>query len=527
MKQIDPNDMILLRQHRARKRLAAKKKAFGLAFYEPHEKQDLFHRAGRFKGRYVRTGNRFGKSDCGAAEDCAWLLGERVWYPPGDPARTEGLPNHPTKGLLLTQDWGKATEIFTNPQEGDRAGKLIKFLPRNHIRWQKRSGGDIERIYVKRLSGDGESVIYIDTVHSFKQDPLGAESSDWDFIHVDEPIPEKFFEAVSRGLIDRDGKYWFACTPIQEPWINDHFIPQNRLRDTFDKPLIDEEHRLWVISGSIWDNPFLTEQAINDYLRNVPEENRQAREHGVPSALSGMIFKEFDPNRHIVPIDRLPEGWKDWMTPPNDYVIRVAIDPHPKTPHAVQFCATAPTGQCFFYHEIYNQVTISALIRQIREVLQGRSPFLWVCDPAAWINDPLSGRSMADEFFSQACPIQKGSKQLDFGILKTKEALKDPNFLYFREGLVETRWEFDHYTWEPEKERPTDERDHMMENLRRLVTHGLHWINTNAPTPVIKPTDFSKRASTSLNGVAKALKITPDSQDKTIREARRAARYRP
>jgi hypothetical protein len=80
---------------------------------------------------------------------------------------------------------------------------------------------------VKRLTefGGGESVLYVDTVESFKHAQLSAESSYWDFIHFDEPCPRELFIAHKRGLVDRNGKFWFNCTPISEVWINDEFCP--------------------------------------------------------------------------------------------------------------------------------------------------------------------------------------------------------------------------------------------------------------------------------------------------------------
>ena len=35
----------------------------GLAYYRPHDKQSKFHSLAEFTFRYLRTGNRFGKSD--------------------------------------------------------------------------------------------------------------------------------------------------------------------------------------------------------------------------------------------------------------------------------------------------------------------------------------------------------------------------------------------------------------------------------------------------------------------------------
>src|SRR4029077_21016018 len=54
--------------------------AYGIDFYRPHWKQDRFHAAGHKVARYCRTGNRGGKTKCGAAEDVAHLLGGRLWY---------------------------------------------------------------------------------------------------------------------------------------------------------------------------------------------------------------------------------------------------------------------------------------------------------------------------------------------------------------------------------------------------------------------------------------------------------------
>ena len=47
------------------------------------------------------TGNRFGKSTCGSAEDCAFALGARLWLPEGDPIRHLGIPGRATKGVIL------------------------------------------------------------------------------------------------------------------------------------------------------------------------------------------------------------------------------------------------------------------------------------------------------------------------------------------------------------------------------------------------------------------------------------------
>lgn len=466
------------------------KREFGLPFYRPHPKQDAFHAAAEYKGRYLRTGNRFGKSDCGAAEDCAWLLGERVWYPKGHPLRTLGLPKHPVKGLLITQDNDKAEEVFLAIADGDRQGKLFRFLPKGFVRYV-RKGKFINQIFVDRLDGQGTSMLKIYTEHAYKQNPMGAESSDWDFIHVDEPISEGLWLAVSRGLIDRGGKFWFTCTPLSQPWINNMFVPPVYMRTKIDKPIVNG--KLWVITGSIHDNPHLSEEAKEDYLASLPASQRPTREFGDPLAFAGLIYKEFDPQRHILNVSA-PHGWDDWLSPPFNYTIRILIDPHPKEPHAVSFWATSPTGQAINYHELFYQTTLTNLSADIKSVLAGRVPYEVLVDPTAWIVNPATGRRWADDFFEAGLPAMPASKQLDYGILKAQTFLSRPDFLYFSPNLAETRWEFDNYTWQENKEKPIDKRDHMMENFYRACMSGLGYVDVSGAPPAWKPTNLSQTA---------------------------------
>src|ERR1700722_19100995 len=218
------------------KRKAELIRSCALAFYQPHSKQKRFHDAAVFHCRYARTGNRFGKSEMGAAEDVAFALGFRPWIPEGDEGRTRGIPPYPTKGLIITTDWDKSTEVFTSEESGPNIGKLWKYIPKNAILGHGRNhSGAIDVLRIRHISG-GTSVIHLDTVKSFKQNPLGQESSSWDWIHYDEPVPEQMRKAVARGLVDRDGKEWFTCTPLTEPWIDAEFAPdiQTQSKDSAD-----------------------------------------------------------------------------------------------------------------------------------------------------------------------------------------------------------------------------------------------------------------------------------------------------
>lgn len=483
----------------------------GLNFYLPHPKQDLFHRAGEIKRRYARTGNRFGKSDMGAAEDCAFALGYRPWYPEGDPARTAGIPRHSTKGVIVCQDWDKAQEVFTNTEEGAARGKLFRFLPKDSIVNIKRgrSGGGIAEVTIKSIHG-GHSKIHIETVRSFVQNPLGMESSDWDWIHVDEPCPRKMWIALARGLVDRDGSAWFTCTPLTEPWINDYFIPRDRTRDTFDKPeifkekveytdvieevvdgelvqeevTIEEYIDMWVVMGQSSDNPYNSKRGLARYIAELNPEEIECRTKGIPLALSGLVYKDFDLNLHVYGKGHqleCPHGWKDEVTPPKDYTIRTFIDPHPKIPHAVLHFATSPTGQTFIFREMFRPGLISDITEHVKAQVEGYFVRDFLIDPLAYITNPITGTCMADEFYNAGIPVAKAVKDLAYGILKTQAKFRERDehgnaTIFVHRSCSRFLYEIDRYVWNEKGEKPVDEDDHMMENLYRAVLSGLTFV---------------------------------------------------
>jgi hypothetical protein len=484
--------LLLLRQQREMlaKKLAHKQKN-GLLYYEPTDKQKAFHEAGASRRRYVRTGNRWGKSTAGTAEDISWARGFRVWYPEGDERRTLGIPKRAVKGVLLVQDWDKASEIFTNQQQGAGLGKFFKLLPEEWFAGvEKNNTGQICKVLIKSIYG-GISMIFIDTVKSFLSNPAGHESSDWDFIHVDEPIPEAMWEAYSRGLIDRGGFAWFLCTPITEMWINDYFFPDGQIRSKFDDGLSIAGESKWLITGSTYDNTHLSEEDIQQFKADIPKEHWETRISGKPKALSGTIYTEFDPNLHCY--SGVPFGWTSHTEPPSNYTIRVALDPHGMaTPHAVTFCATSPFGTTYFYKEIYESVLSKVLAQMVMQQLSNRVPHVVLCDRHAFVEHPNDGRCMVDDFELEGLSVQPADKDLSRGILNVQAKLAERDrsgrpVLLFSPTLTEHMREFDRYVFDPRTGKPAAKApDHMMENLYRLVNNGLEYYEPVFSTRRIK-----------------------------------------
>lgn len=455
-----------------RERLDIRKKV-GIIHYRPHAKQGQFHAAANFKRRMVRAGNRFGKSQMGCAEDCAYLMGERAWVPKSDLVRTLGIPQKPNKGLVITTDFDKVDEVWTSQKAAP--GKIWQLLPSDFVKSTSRnSSGVIDTIYCQN-----KSILRFDTVKSWQNNPQSSESSDYDFIHVDEPCPEDMWKAASRGLVDRHGPAWFTLTPLKEVWINDMFFPR-RYKESSDKAI--QEGSRWAIHGSMYDNPYLSREAIKEFEDSLTEDEKQCRINGLPLELSGLVYKEFDWDRHV--LQSVPQGWQAFNKPPRGYTVYWALDPHPQTPHAVLFCAVSPLGQRFFWSELFVHTTINLLAKHILGNVDGYYVARAKCDPLAYINDPITGSNIEEELANNGVLVEKATKALSLGILKVKEELRKENNLFFSPELEETLWEFERYVWDKDN-KPKDENDHMMENLYRILLDDPRYIDRDKVSNVV------------------------------------------
>jgi hypothetical protein len=498
-----------LRQENIRlKRIKALRESYGINFYLPHAKQDKFHQAGDKTGRYARTGNRGGKTKCGAAEDVAWCIGGRVWYRNSfdvidgqknvvrqhvgthdHPFVTKGIPTYPVKVLLLVQDWEKAKEIFTN-REGsyETWGDLFQLIPKEALgKVHTSRGGHVDRINVKRLNefGGGESVIAIDTVESYKHAKQSAESGDFDAIHIDEPCPRGMFIAHKRGLVDRNGKFWINCTPLDEMWINDEFCPPGQYSVekapeglAFNK-LAEGGGSRYMITWSINDNPYNTPEAIAEFEAGLTREEKACRLHGLPLAMAGQIYREFVYDMHV--LCDVPEGWDDYDKPPKGYTVRVWWDYHTRLPQAVLFFATDPKGRVFVYDELFDDNLIDPVCRSIISKTEGYHVADREIDPFALIKHPVTSESIQDELLKYGLWFDPATKDLSTGINKVRERLaeRDPQGLptiFFSPRLQQTLFEFSHYVYDLNKNEPKDQDNHMMENLYRAVLNGLAYV---------------------------------------------------
>lgn len=510
---VPDHDSVELLQRRVeiQRRLIALSKANGLAFYRPHYHQHLFH-SSPAKRRGAFTGNRFGKSKMDGAETVAWAVGERTWYkaafdiegvdivngkrvrvvrahhPGGEhhPLVRQGIPPYSTRQLVVCANWDKVEEIWTQ-QASDRPGYIWQFMPAGSARGYTNHAGVISQIV--HSSG---SIIDFMSVDAFKKNPMVAESSNYDRVVFDEPAPRQLWKGVARGLVDRNGQADFALTALEEAWIPEKFDgdpdAKSGIGNDDDRPF--PRHLRYSFRASMLDNPHLSDESIANYENELTEDEKQCRLSGIPLEYSGLVYKEFKKDIHV--LSSIPDGWQDYHLPHKSCILYCRVDTHPVKPHAVSFFAVGPAEIPIQCHEIFQACDADQLAQTIQSYIRLTGCFLGgiKVEPAAWVQDPSTRTtSIAKTLSAHGLFIRKASKDLTNGILTVRSALRQKRIL-FSPNLKRTLWEFSRYRFDPETGKPIDENDHMMENLYRLVIDGVRFFDPDSSNFAIPDEDF-------------------------------------
>lgn len=453
-----------------------------ILYFWPHSiKQMEFFSKCTTKRRAVFAGNRFGKSTAGVIEDICWLLGYRPFFPEGDSRRYSGIPEAGVKGLVIAEDWDKVKEIFTESGvKTDQRGKFFEYLPAWSITGKHTNqNGVIDIIYVQSTVKGRirKSAVYFDTVKSFKNNGAAHESSAWDFIHIDEPIPQAMWTAMSRGLIDRSGMSWWLMTPLKETWMY-YYMTENAATDSGN---------FWYEVADADDNPLLSEVDKQLFYQGLTEDELACRKKGLPLAFGSLVYPNFDQKVHVFP-GTCPKGWVNAYTPPEEWNTAFALDPHSKTPQAVLFVAWDEFN-VIFYHEIFRKLLLEELALAIKQVTQKREFTHQICDPFAWNPDPVSGVPWAQHLWNMGLEFRKASKQRELGILQSRTIFSEKERkVFFLPHLHETLKEVRQHAY-GKNEKPEDEDDHMMENFYRLclATNNFQFLPNPVPWAALPP----------------------------------------
>jgi hypothetical protein len=219
------------------------------------------------------------------------------------------------------------------------------------------------------------------------------------------------------------------------------------------------------------DNPLLDEVAKESYLELLSPDELDARKSGKPLAYGRRVYGHFDEKYHLFPANRLPAGWLDMRTPPKSWHSGYSLDIHPQTADAVLFTTVSPTGEIYFYDEIFERCTVKRLAELIKQRAEKIRLGWALCDPSAW-NEDKDRSTWADRLSEEGIYVEKASKEKTTGIKQTQEIWHKQfhRRVYVMPHMLQFIKEIRTYFFDKEN-KPFDKNDHLMECLYRTYVH--------------------------------------------------------
>jgi hypothetical protein len=173
--------------------------------------------------------------------------------------------------------------------------------------------------------------------------------------------------------------------------------------------------------STIADNPALL-NADPQYLRvldALPYEERRALRDGDWDVFAGQVFTQWRREKHVIVPRTLPSSWKRWR----------CVDYGVVRPFVCLWLAQDPAFQrIYVYREISQPGVLPASAQA--EMIAHATPFdeqiyRTVADPALWIRQADTGRSIADGYRDGGVPVERGNNDRLSGKARVDEFLAD------------------------------------------------------------------------------------------------------
>lgn len=425
-----------------------------------HHKQVEFHKC-KSRNRWVFGGNRSGKTECGAVET--------VWLATGRHPYRTNKPN--VCGWVVSLSFEVQRDVAQK--------KILHYLKKEDIvdiamlsgRKGSPEKGVIDYICVKNSFG-GVSTI------SFKSCDQGREKfqgASLDFVWFDEEPPKDIYDECRMRVLDRCGDIFGTMTPLKGlSWVYE---------DIYLNKGMNKE--VWHISMEWADNPYLSVDEVELLSATMDEDSLQSRRYGRFAASYGVVYSEFDPQKHIIEPFDIPFDWKDG----------IAIDPGLNNPLACLFFAIDYDGRVFVVGEHYaagqgidfHAEKIEALANELDWPRDAQGRLCALIDSAARQKTLASERSVCDLFYDKNILVNyKVDKNVFAGISRIKNYLASGKLFIF-ENCTNLIKEIKTYRWGKE-DLPIKKDDHALDALRYYIMSKP--AATKLPTPI--PTEVER-----------------------------------
>jgi hypothetical protein len=412
-----------------------------------------------FKDPFYRTfgmsgGNRMGKTTLNTIVALSVLYGKFIW---SNESLLHLFPHKkPRKVRYIGQGWHDHIKAVVIPE-------LEKWWPKARP-VERRGNGIITDTFWKDIETGGTIEIM-----SNNQQPKEHEGWSGDLIVYDEPCRREIYVANARGLVDRRGRELFAATLLEEPWIDREIVKKSTEDGKPDKTVF------WI-EGTSYDNVGygISREGVDELASKLTEGEKQARIHGIPQYMQGLVLPQFKRKTHLF----------EWFKIPLDWMVDIAIDVHPRERQAVLFLATDSRNERYICDEIWEhgdgtQVG-EAIIRKInkRSFRVNRI----IIDPLAKgdrNNPETTYQKIFNVLARYGYSLETAQKDKDGGILEIKKHLMGPNkrpSIFLLDNCIRTLYEIEGWMWDKETQKAQDKDDHMMENLYRLLLLNTQYV---------------------------------------------------
>lgn len=454
--------------------------------YVPHKKQVDFH-SSPAKTRLYIGGNRSGKSFGNVAECTYWLTKRHPYrrIPVGDYEATRGRIN---------------TVDFINGADKILLPLFKQLIPPSYLK-----NGSWEDSYHKAsrvLTLNNDSFIEF---LSYESDLDKFAGTSRHFVSYDEEPPEVIYTENKARLIDTQGHQWFSMTPVEGmSWVYDAiYLPGKEGNADFH-----------ITEISMDENPYLSEEAVREFLEGLDENEKLARGKGQFIEMGGKIYKGFDPTiggKHV--LDRTN------LRLPSNVPIGISLDHGFNNPTALLWHALLPEGRVITFHERYlSGEVVQGHARYVHEFNRTNriQPAILVADPSIKNTDPITGTSIQQEYIKFGLPFTLANNDVKAGIERVSSYLRPraggiPMWQVTRD-CPNTIREMARYKWSTyqskkldarynRKEEPHKKDDHACDSLRYfLMSRPNLELEFGEANKRVNPTEFWDDSVTAHTG---------------------------
>jgi phage terminase large subunit-like protein len=426
-----------------------KRKRDPLAFYEPHEKQRIFH-SFTAPTKFFSGGNQSGKTTGGLADDIIQAvdrdsLPERlVQYKKFEPP-------------FLCRIMAESFPVL----ETTMLEKLQDLLPLDQLlggRWKDAYDKNLRVLYFE----NGSKFFF----QTYAMDVAMMGGATLDRVHFDEEPPLAVYNENAMRVMARSGDLVFTQTPVEGLTWSHEALWQKRGDQV--APGVYKGQDLETVVVDMDDNPALSAADKERRLRGMSEEEKAARKEGRYVALHGLIYADYSTARHLVPARPLPSNVN----------IVVGIDPGIRNRTAVVWIYLTHDDQMVVFQEGYYQdMTVAQVCKEIDKTNADYdiAPIYYVIDPAARNKNHQTGRSDQMEYADHGIVTIAGQNAVAAGINRIRERFQSDRLFVF-EDCVHLDNELQMYRWkqppksgEDSRQAPVKKDDHLVDALRYAV----------------------------------------------------------